>query len=466
MNTFLQQYARLSPAQQRAFDRKWGPTPWKVPAQNTPALRKAWKQELDPLPVYPRWEQDAHPESPLWMALRAKNRRVATALLDKTPSLTREEAGRCALLTLQWAPDLLDRVLSLGPDRPFCWLRHEIPLSRERNQRLRLCGSLVMIAAALDDLSALEVLLRRGDPVDFNFQRDRWNIVGDLLMGGVTMGALGSPTYSLHKVFRGVPAGDDTSHVLLNADPLSAAIFCNAKRCALRLLEVPEVPISPAVRRALAITPGNETQALVAQRLDTPLEELLQAEDFGPELDHPLLLPVLRRSPVVSRKLALRLAENYRSAPEGTGEQLVSLVDPALMGDVVWEAWCQDTRNDVYLELAEQFSLPLDRCRVPEKTAIWQLRELLNHFRITGTPPENGLSGLAVSLLDLLSTSRVGEGMTVEQLLHLPSAAQVLKTEDPAMVAAYLTSVPDLPAEQTLPLMNLLNIRKEVSYVL
>ena len=139
MNTFLQQYARLSPAQQRAFDRKWGPTPWKVPAQNAPALRKAWKQELDPLPVYPRWEQDAHPESPLWMALRAKNRRAAMALLDKTPSLTREEAGRCALLTLQWAPDLLDRVLSLGPDRPFCWLRHEIPLSRERNQRLRLC---------------------------------------------------------------------------------------------------------------------------------------------------------------------------------------------------------------------------------------------------------------------------------------------------------------------------------------
>ena len=67
---------------------------------------------------------------------------------------------------------------------------------------------------------------------------------------------------------------------------------------------------------------------------------------------------------------------------------------------------------------------------------------------------------------NLQAISRVVEGMTVEQLLHLPSAAQVLKTEDPAMVAAYLTSVPDLPAEQTLPLMNLLNIRKEVSYVL
>ena len=53
-----------------------------------------------------------------------------------------------------------------------------------------------------------------------------------------------------------------------------------------------------------------------------------------------------------------------------------------------------------------------------------------------------------------------------EQLLHLPSAAQVLRTEDPAMVAAYLNSVPDVPAEQTLPLLNLLNIRKEVSYVL
>ena len=466
MDIFTEQYSRLSPADQRAFDRKWGPTPWKVPAKNQPHLRKAWKRDLDPPPSYPRWEMDTHPDSPLWMALRAKNRRAASALLDKTPSLTREEAGRCALLTLQWAPDLLERILSLGPDRPYCWLRHEITLSRERGLRLRLCGSLMMIAAALDDLPALEVLLRRGAPADCNFQRDRWNIVSDLLMGGVTMGALDSPSYSLRQIFRGSPAPDDSSHVLHSADPLSAAIFCNAKRCALRLLEEPEVAVTPAVRRALAITPGNETQTLVAARLDTPLEELLQPEDFGPELDHPLLLPVLRRNPNISRSLALRLAENYHSAPEGTGDLLLALVDPALLGDVLWEAWCHNNRRDSMLELAEQFSLPLDRCRVPEKTPIWQLEEALEHFRITGSPPEGGLSGLAASLLNLLSPPPGGAGMTVEHLLHLPSAAQVLKTEDPAMVAAYLNSVPDVPAEQTLPLLNLLNIRKEVSYVL
>ena len=395
MDIFTEQYSRLSPSEQRAFDRKWGPTPWKVPAKNQPHLRKAWKRDLDPPPSYPRWEKDTHPDSPLWMALRAKNRRAASALLDRASSLTREETGRCALLTLQWAPDLLERILALGPDRPYCWLRHEVTLSRERGLQLRLCGSLAMIAAALDDLPALEILLRRGDPADYDFRRDRWNIISDLLMGGVTMGALNSPTYSLRQILRGIPAPDDSSHVLLNADPLSAAVFCDAKRCALRLLEEPQVTVTPAVRRALAITPMNETQTLVAGRLNTPLEELLQPDDFGPELDHPLLLPVLRRNPNVSRSLALRLAENYQSAPEGIGEQLLSLVDPALLGDVLWEAWCRNNRRDSMLDLAEQFSLPLDRCRVPEKTPIWKLQEVLDHFRITGSPPEDGLSGLA-----------------------------------------------------------------------
>lgn len=112
------------------------------------------------------------------MALRAKNRRVAKMLLDKTPSLTREEAGQCALL---------------------------------------------------------------------------------------------------------------------HADPLSAAIFCNAKRCAARLLQEPAVTVTDAVRRAPAITPENETQKFVVQHLDMPLEELLQPGDFGPELDHSAFLPVLRR---------------------------------------------------------------------------------------------------------------------------------------------------------------------------
>ena len=120
MDTFQKQYSLLSPSRQRDFDRKWGPEPWRIPAQNQPGLRKAWKKELDPLPVYPRWDQAPISGSPLWMALRAKNRRAASALLDKISSLTREEAGRCALLTLQWAPDLLERILALGPDRPYC----------------------------------------------------------------------------------------------------------------------------------------------------------------------------------------------------------------------------------------------------------------------------------------------------------------------------------------------------------
>ena len=169
MDTFEKQYSLLSPSRQREFDQKWGPKPWKVPAQNQLHLRKAWKQDPNPLPSYLRWELKAFPDSPLWMALRAKNHRAASAILDKIQSLSREEAGRCALLTLGWASDLLDRVLSLAPNRHYVWLRHEVTLSR--NSRLRLFGSLVMISAALDDMDALEVLLRRGAPADYRKRR-------------------------------------------------------------------------------------------------------------------------------------------------------------------------------------------------------------------------------------------------------------------------------------------------------
>lgn len=466
MDTFQKQYSLLSPSRQRDFDRKWGPEPWRIPAQNQPGLRKAWKKELDPLPVYPRWDQAPISGSPLWMALRAKNRRAASALLDKISSLTREEAGRCALLTLQWAPDLLERILALAPDRPYFWLRHEVTLSRKRQLRLRLQGSLVMIAAALDDLEGLEVLLRRGAPANYDFQRDRWNIVADLLMGGVTTGALHSPAYSLQQVLQDIPAPDDSSQVLLNADSLSAAIFCNAKRCALRLLEVPEVTITPAVRRALAITPENETQALVAQRLETPLEALLQPEDFGPELDHHLFLPVLQRDPVISRKQALALASHYNGTPWDRGFQILSLIDPKLLGDVIWEVWCNNNSRNDLLELAEQFSLPLDRCQVPDRGDRQLLLAALEHFQITGAPPEGGLSGLAACLLSQLAGGFRSEPLSAEQLLHLPGAAQILQAENPAMVAAYLDRNPDIPRNQALPLLNLLNIRKEVTYAL
>jgi len=471
MDTFENQFARLSPAAQRRFEQHWGKQPWRDPAKNRPTQRKAWKAELFASPTSSRWSHlHTQRKSPLWMALRAKNRRAAQAILAKTPSLTRKEAADCALLTLQWAPDLLVQVLDKMPGRPFAWLRHEVTL--DINQQLVLClqGSLVMIAAALDDLPALNALLERGGQPDYNFRRDRWDIIGDLLMDGVTMGALNSPEYSLYQVELSRPFPDDSSHVLLGADPLSAAVFCNAGRCAARLLEESIPAVTPALRRALAITPLNETQALVAQQLDTPLEKLLLPEDFGPEMDHPLLPVVLERhNGQIPRKTVEGFIYRYERGRDESLRTLqldtFALIDPNTLGDVVWEAWQQDIHRDDLLELARTFALPVDRCRVSEHLHRDTLLELMENFFITGEPPEEGLSGLACSLLSLLEGNFRTPPMPIEQLLHIPGAARVLKEEHPHILLAWLSAHEGtIPTNQTLPLKTLLNIHKEVDY--
>lgn len=473
MDTFEKQFARLSPAAQRRFEQHWGKNPWKDPAKNRPTQRKAWKAELFSSPLPPRWQhQNIHPESPLWMALRARNRRAAHAILDKTGVLSRKEAADCVLLTLQWAPDLLERILDKTPGRPFAWLRHEIALDRQKQLVLSLRGSLVMIAAALNDLSALNILLTRGGQPDYDFRRDRWDIVGDLLMGGVTMGALNSPTYSLYQIELAMPFPDDSSHVLRSADPFSAAIFCNAERCAARLLEEPAVTVTPAVRRALAITPPNDTQAIVAAKLGTPLEEILLPDDFGPEMDHPLLPAVLARNDgKISRKTVEGFVYRYHPGSDETlrTRQLdtFSLMDADMLGDVVWTTWQQDIHRSELLDLVRTFALPVDRCRVSEHLHRDTLLELMDSFCITGEPPEDGLSGLACALLTQLEGSFRTRPMPVEQLLHIPGAVRVLKTEHPHILLAWLAQHEDtIPASQSLPLKNLLDIHKEINYAL
>lgn len=469
MNTFEKQFASLPIRAQSRFRLAWGDAPWNHPEHKQLHHRKVWKAELFSTPIPPRWAQ-AQGKSPLWMALRAKNRRAAHAILDKTPCLTRKEAADYALLTLQWAPDLLEQILDKTPGQPYAWLRHEVTLDREKQLTLALRGSLVMIAAALNDLRALELLLRRGGHADYNFRRDRWDIVGDLLMGGVTMGALKSPDYSLYQVELNRPFPDDSNLALLGADPLSAAIFCNAKRCATRLLREPAVTVTPAVRRALAITPANETQQLVAAHLATPLEDLLLPEDFGPDLNHPLLPAVLERhNGVMPRKTMENMVDYYTHAKDEATHQrnldIFALMDADMLGDVVWEAWRKNYRRSELLELASAFALPLHRCRVPEQLSRNTLLSLMDHFYIVGEPPENGFSGLACALLEQLRGDSRTPPMAVEQLLHIPGAARVLQTEDPQTLLTWLAEhEEDVHASQTLPLKALLDIHKEVDY--
>lgn len=411
------------------------------------------------------------PEALLRSALQKKNHAAARALLEEIPALPRQQAAECALLTLGWAPDLLEAILDKTPGRPFAWLRHEVTLDAQRQLTLSLRGSLTMIAAALNDVTSLNLLLARGGNPDYDFRRDRWDIVGDLLMGGVTMGALHSPEYSLYQMELSRPFPDDSSNVLLSADPLSATIFCNARDCAARLLEEPAVTITPAVRRALALTPLNETQAFVAQQLGTPLEELLLPEDFGPEMDHPLLPEVLKRH---GGKLPRKNMEGFvfrfefmMDEAEHTRQiDIFALMDADLLGDVVWETWQRQPYRTELLELADTFALPVHRCRVPDQLHKNTLLELMDHFYITGEAPEGSLSGLACALLHLLEGEIRTQPMTVEQLLHIPGAARVLATEQPDMLMAWLEAHPNIPPNQTLPLKALLDIRKEVAYEL
>lgn len=413
------------------------------------------------------FEKNRAPDVPLQRALREKNRSAARKILSEMSALPRGQAADCALLTLGWAPELLETILEKTQGGPFAWLRHEVTLDAQTQLTLSLRGSLVMIAAALDDLPALNLLLSRGGHPDYDFRRDRWEIAGDLLMGGVTMGALNSPEYSLEC---SRPFPDDSSNVLPSADPLSAAIFCNAKSCAARLLEEPSVTVTPAVRRALARTPVNETQTLVAQRLDTPLAELLQPEDFGPEMDHPLLQEVLERH---GGKLPRKNVEGFVStyglaegAERARQREIFGLMDADLLGDVVWEAWQQNSHCRPLLELADALALPVDRCRVSERLHRDLLTELMEHFCITGDAPEEGLSGLACALLHLLEADFQTRPMPVEQLLQLPGAARVLETERPEMMDAWLAAHPGISASQSLPLKALLDIHTEVSYEL
>ena len=83
---------------------------------------------------------EPHPQDPLWMALQSKNRQAAHALLDTRSSLPRAEAGKLALLTLQWAPDLLERILSLAPDKPYYWLQHKDTPEGKHPQQLQMRG--------------------------------------------------------------------------------------------------------------------------------------------------------------------------------------------------------------------------------------------------------------------------------------------------------------------------------------
>ena len=174
---YAQQLKKLSARERWEFIKKWGPEPWRY---RKDAVREDWMDDLFKRPAYSRWDHISRDTEcdPLYLALMAKNRPAARALLEKKGTLAKQQTGTYALLTLQWAPDLLEAILDAGPADPHYYLNH-CATWRSNGRLLVITGSLLMIAAALDDLPSLELLLRRGYDPTYSFQKDGWKVARD-----------------------------------------------------------------------------------------------------------------------------------------------------------------------------------------------------------------------------------------------------------------------------------------------
>ena len=107
-----------------------------------------------------RWQ--AAPFDAVTWALFQKNRRAARELLERRGSLSWVEGSEYAPWTLGWAPDLLELILDLVPqdgEELFCQRLFVLPGGVWLAD---ICAGLLTAAAALDDLSAVELLLSRG----------------------------------------------------------------------------------------------------------------------------------------------------------------------------------------------------------------------------------------------------------------------------------------------------------------
>lgn len=416
-----------------------------------------------------RWQ--AAPFDAVTWALFQKNRRAARELLERRGSLSWVEGSEYAPWTLGWAPDLLELILDLVPqdgEELFCQRLFVLPGGVWLAD---ICAGLLTAAAALDDLSAVELLLSRG------YQMEAHNLYRSARLSPhfCELGRIRSNTQFLllnHVFLRSRVQPVQRSQGCMDfcplemACPLSAAIFFGAVRCTRRLLEQAGGTLNLSARHALILAnrTGQPTAETVTAALGQELDMLLEPEDFySYDRTHPLFLQCLRLhgSKPEHRFLIQYLVSS--AAKEQTTLNALDCVDPVLVSSVLMELL---HRGELRSKQLHRFlSLPglrlvLDRNTVPPTLDFEYLTLCLDRAQVVGEPPEGELSGLAAALLQYALQTKPQLWMRNYKLLS------ILEAEDPDMVTAYLR--PHLECGHTSHaahlIQALLNIRKEDSY--
>ena len=404
-----------------------------------------------------RW-QAASPFDALSWALSLKNRRAARALLEKRAALTWLEASRYAPLTLGWAPDLLAMILDRvpeGEEELFCL--HTFPCPGDGREMI-VESSLLTAAAALDDLAAVELLLARGNcelnehelykalylsPHSHEYGRIRSNIQ---LVNLAWLALQDGPVRE---------NGPRSFSYLEHAGPLSAAIYCGARRCALRLLPEAGGELDLSVRWALTRTefPENEayraTVEAVTAELGVDLAELLDPGDFR-DRRQPLFRECLKRHGGQAGPAMIQCLLDQGREKEWAREAL-RCVDPLLLSGVLLDLArrggrlstnCHVSFKDVqYILYQPGLELVLDRNAVPPEADTKELLAYLDRAQVVGELPEGELSGLAVNLLDhilMLTAGTPRAGLTALTSSIGVKALTILAQENPKLVREYL----------------------------
>lgn len=403
-----------------------------------------------------RWELAAPFDALSW-ALCLKNRRAARALLEKREALTWVQGSGYAPLTLGWAPDLLAMILDRlpeGEEELFCLRSFSRPGD---GWNLLVESSLLTAAAALDDLEAVELLLARG-----NCELDEYELYRKLHLSphfheqGRIRGNV-NPVYITKVLVQRRPERekDEPWYASLDtAGPLSAAILCGARRCALRLLEE-GAELTLSVRRALCnaelLDDGRYRAAVeaVTSALGTELPDLLDPSEFL-DRSHPLFPECVRRhgKELDPRLICCLLTQGSEFA---WARECLRLADPLLLSDCLLDL----LRDDASAALGYRVSpgnikwafydpgleLVLDRNAVSPKVDTDALLLYLDHARVVGDVPEGELSGLAVRLLDdMMNRSFLGSvrGRKGRAGPVNTKYLSILLEEDPGLIWRYL----------------------------
>lgn len=434
-----------------------------------------------------------------WAASR-RNRRAAREILEGRKHLSWQEASAWAPWTLNWAPELLERILELygEEDELYC----VYALSCRRGWEICVWGSLLTGAAAADDLAAVKLLLERGYETDENDLYRQISLSPHLPQIG-RLESNGVNPLDVNRILC-LPAGrpDKWPHLLRayldQAGPLSAAIFCGAGRCARylleRLMEREGWKLNLSVRWALIqrYDHGDPVyDALVEELtgiLGGEIPDLLDPGDFQDRRD-PRFRECLRRhaGEEINRSLIQYLLATAPRDPDA--REALEGVDPVLASGCLLEALGnreagfmpeRRIRMKEFIEMKRRtgFRLVLDRNAVPPEADGEDMLLYLENAEVVGEIPPGALSGLSVCLLNGMMRERRGaEALRTparwltQPLVRSGRVQRALRQEDPAMVRGYLEYLArekreDYPLAGRMSelLLSLLGIGKEAPY--